>query len=79
MKEILYNKSEVVGALNRVDGFNPMELARVISKENQEDQLYLDVKYRKLWFRLVPIRKDHQPYCQLHRRHGIGRSKGISG
>lgn len=53
MKEILYNKSEVVGALNRVDGFNPMELARVISKENQEDQLYLDVKYRKLWFRLV--------------------------
>lgn len=53
MKEILYNKSEAVAALNRVEGFNPIELARTISKENQEDQLYLDVKYRKLWFRLV--------------------------
>ena len=53
MKEILYNKSEAVAALNRVEGFNPVELARTISKENQEDQLYLDVKYRKLWFRLV--------------------------
>ncbi len=53
MKEILYNKSEAVAALNRVEGFNPVELARTISEENQEDQLYLDVKYRKLWFRLV--------------------------
>ncbi len=53
MKEILYNKSEAVAALNRVEGFNPIELARTISKENQEEQLYLDVKYRKLWFRLV--------------------------
>lgn len=53
MKEVLYNKSEAVAALNRVEGFNPVELARTISKENQEDQLYLDVKYRKLWFRLV--------------------------
>lgn len=53
MKEILYNKSEAVAALNRVEGFNPIELARTITKENQEDQLYLDVKYRKLWFRLV--------------------------
>lgn len=53
MKEILYNKSEAVASLNRVEGFNPIELARTISKENQEDQLYLDVKYRKLWFRLV--------------------------
>lgn len=53
MKELLYTKSEAVAALNRVEGFNPMELARTISRENQEDQLYLDVKYRKLWFRLV--------------------------
>lgn len=53
MKEILYSKSEAVAALNHVEGFNPMELARTISRENQEDQLYLDVKYRKLWFRLM--------------------------
>ena len=53
MKEKLYDRSESVAALNRVEGFNPMELARTLTKEGQEDQLYLDVKYRKLWFRLV--------------------------
>ena len=53
MKEKLFDRSEAVAALNRVEGFNPMELARKLSKEGQEDQLYLDVKYRKLWFRLV--------------------------
>ncbi|MEY8482554.1 hypothetical protein AALD74_11970 [Lachnospiraceae bacterium 48-21] len=53
MKEKLYDMSEAVAALNRVEGFNPMELARTLTKEGQEDQLYLDVKYRKLWFRLV--------------------------
>ena len=30
MKELLYKKSEAVAALNRVDGFHPMELARKI-------------------------------------------------
>ena len=53
MKELLYKKSEAVAALNRVDGFHPMELARKIGEEGQEEQLYLDVKYRKLWFRLL--------------------------
>lgn len=53
MKELLYKKSEAVAALNRIDGFNPMELMRKICDEGQEEQLYLDVKYRKLWFRLV--------------------------
>ena len=53
MKELLYGKSEAVAALNRVEGFNPVELARQIIEEGQEAQLYLDVKYRKLWFRLV--------------------------
>lgn len=53
MSELLYNKSEAVAALNHVEGFNPIELARKIEKEGQEAQLYLDVKYRKLWFRLV--------------------------
>lgn len=53
MKSILYDKSEAVAALNRVERFNPVELARRLEKEGQEDQLYLDVKYRKLWFRLV--------------------------
>lgn len=42
MKELLYKKSEAVAALNRVDGFHPMELARKIGEEGQEEQLYLD-------------------------------------
>ncbi len=53
MNELLYKKSKAVGNLNRVEGFEPLELARTISQEGQPDQLYLDVKYRKLWFRLV--------------------------
>ena len=43
MKEKLYDRSEAVAALNRVEGFNPMELARTLSKEGQEDQLYLEI------------------------------------
>ena len=53
MSELLYNKSKAVEELNKVEGFYPLELARVISNEGQEEQRYLDVKYRKLWFRLV--------------------------
>lgn len=52
MNELLFNRSEAVANMNRVEGFNPLSLARRISREGQEDQLYLDVKYRKLWFRL---------------------------
>ena len=52
MSELLYNKSKAVEELNKVEGFYPLELARVISNEGQEEQRYLDVKYRKLWFRL---------------------------
>ena len=50
MSELLYNKSKAVEELNKVEGFYPLELARVISNEGQEEQRYLDVKYRKLWF-----------------------------
>ena len=53
MKELLYDKSETVAALNHVEDFDPKSLARILQKEGQPDQLYLDVKYRKLWFRLV--------------------------
>ncbi|MGL5254544.1 MAG: hypothetical protein ACRC9L_06085 [Brevinema sp.] len=52
MKEMLFKSSAVVAALNQVEGFNPAEYARVIQKEGQQDQLYLDVAIRKLWFRL---------------------------
>ena len=38
--------------MNRIEGFDPLSVARTIQEEGQADQLYLDVKYRKLWFRL---------------------------
>lgn len=53
MKELLYEESKAVSALNHVEDFEPKKLARILKKEGQPDQLYLDVKYRKLWFRLV--------------------------
>lgn len=51
MKELLYKKSEAVAALNRVDGFHPMELARKIGEEGQEEQLYLDTVFRDIFLR----------------------------
>lgn len=68
MKELLYKKSEAVAALNRVDGFHPMELARKIGEEGQEEQLYLDVKYRKLWFRLVQRQERSSAGLSLSQR-----------
>ena len=44
MTELLYNKSKAVAALNKVEGFNPLELARRISNEGEAEQVYLDVK-----------------------------------
>lgn len=52
MGEMLYKSCKAVAELNKVEGFDPMAVASTIHKENQEDQLYLEVKYRKLWFRL---------------------------
>jgi len=52
MSKMMYDTNPVVSALNRVEGFDPRPLMRVISKDGQESQLYLDVQFRKLWFRL---------------------------
>lgn len=52
MKELLYKKSEAVAALNRVDGFHPMELARKIGEEGQERSsagLSLSQRIWQLW------------------------------
>ena len=38
MSELLYNKSKAVEELNKVEGFYPLELARVISNGGQEEQ-----------------------------------------
>ncbi|WP_221919740.1 hypothetical protein [Sellimonas caecigallum] len=49
MKEKLFDRSEAVAALNRVEGFNPMELASTLTKEGQEDQL----SARAFWDRFL--------------------------
>lgn len=43
---------EKVKGLNYVEGFDPRRFMRQIQKEGQPMKLYLDVAYRKLWFRL---------------------------
>ncbi len=39
-------------AVNAVDGFNPAEFTRELRNEDGSTSLYLDVRYRLLWFRL---------------------------
>ncbi len=39
--------------LNKVEGFNPLDYARQITDGNGNTSLYLDVQYRKMWFRLA--------------------------
>lgn len=38
--------------LNKVDGFDPKQYIRIIQTEEQPPKYYLDVVYRKFWFRL---------------------------
>lgn len=42
----------IINNLNKVEGFDPSLFLRKLSNDTGEEQLYLDVKYRKLWFRL---------------------------
>lgn len=50
--KLMYETMLAVSDLNRVDGFEPKSLMREIAKDEQNKQLYLDVQFRKLWFRL---------------------------
>ena len=47
----LYESCAAVAALNSVEGFDPRRCMRVTETEDGPG-LYLDVKFRKLWFRL---------------------------
>lgn len=46
------NTNRTFPAINAVDGFNPAEFTRELPNEDGTMSLYLDVKYRLLWFRL---------------------------
>ena len=41
-----------IPAINSVDGFNPSDFVRVSESENGANDVYLDAKFRVLWFRL---------------------------
>ncbi len=48
----MYDEVEEIRNLNRVEGFDPRKYMRLIQNEGQTAKYYLDVAYRKLWFRL---------------------------
>ena len=50
--------------LNKVEGFDPKQYARTIQDANGQESLYLDVQYRKMWFRLCnPTGKIVKKIC----------------
>ena len=48
----MYDEVAEIRNLNNVEGFDPRKYMRIIQKEGQIGKYYLDVVYRKLWFRL---------------------------
>ena len=48
----MYEQETAVAALHKVEGFDPRKFMRLIQKEDQSSRYYLDVAFRKLWFRL---------------------------
>ena len=51
-QKYMYEQEAAVAALHRVEGFDLRKFMRLIQKEDQVARYYLDVAYRKLWFRL---------------------------
>lgn len=50
----MYESIPAVSALNRVPGFEPLKLLhRIVSPEDGKEMLQLDLRYKKLWFRLA--------------------------
>ncbi|MHB8061767.1 MAG: hypothetical protein ACYDG2_03900 [Ruminiclostridium sp.] len=53
-KSVMYESFPAVSELNKVPGFDPRRfLRKTISEFIKKEILYLDLKYRKLWFRLA--------------------------
>lgn len=56
MNEAAVNEMTAINELNRVDGFNPAKFMRRLTETDENGQpserMYLEVAYRKLWFRL---------------------------
>lgn len=51
---MLYTTNAAVASLNHVPGFDPLKfLCRTTSRKTGEDVMRLDLRYKKLWFRLA--------------------------
>ena len=51
---MLYTTNAAVASLNHVPGFDPLKfLRRTASRKTGEDVMRLDLRYKKLWFRLA--------------------------
>lgn len=76
MNELMYEKLPVVKELNSVEGFDPRQYMRELVNDTQVKQLYLDVKFRKLWFRLkYPFGKITKSIIQLTEQFAIVEAK----
>ncbi len=54
MKSTIYESLPVVAGLNKIPGFDPRKfMRRAVSEQTKVEVLYLDLKYKKLWFRLA--------------------------
>lgn len=54
MENTIYGKLPVVAGLNKVQDFDPCKfMRRVISDQTKQEAFYLDLKFKKLWFRLA--------------------------
>ena len=51
---MLYTTNAAVASLNHVPGFDPLKfLRRTTSRKTGDDVMRLDLRYKKLWFRLA--------------------------
>ena len=76
MNETMEKNMAVINGLNAVEGFDPAAFLRKLQSEAGEEQFYLDVKYRKLWFRLkYPLGKIAKRIIKLEKDYAIIESR----
>lgn len=51
-QDCMYQNVQEIHELNHVEGFDPRKYMRLLANDGQSARYYLDVVYRKLWFRL---------------------------
>ncbi|OUQ55211.1 hypothetical protein B5E58_12680 [Tyzzerella sp. An114] len=76
MSKNMEENIRIINSLNAVEGFDPSAFLRKLQNEKGEEQLYLDVKYRKLWFRLkYPLGKITKRIIKLENDYAIIESR----